>query len=153
MCLILNTFLKYYTPIFINLKNVIMKERSFIVSLGLMFFLFLGMISCNSKNEVEEPSLTLDKKVLEFTKAAGELSVNITTNQSSWVATSPADGEWLELQKTGDRLIVKATANDLAKVRKSYVLINAGGASEVISIIQVPADINLELMPEIVEIP
>lgn len=129
-----------------------MKTKSLILSLGMIVALFWGLVSCTKTEEVEAPSLSLDKKELQFAKEAGEMAVTVTTNQETWVATTPA--QWLTVEMAANKLTVKAKANTLAEARTSYVMVNAGGATpQVVKVTQVAADINLKLLPEVVEIP
>lgn len=131
-----------------------MKTKSFILGIGLIVAFLWSETSCTKAEEVEAPGLSLDKKELQFAKDAGDMAVNITTNQSSWIAVSPHEGKWLSLEMSGDKLTVKTKANTQAEARTSHIIVSAGAATpQVIKVTQVAADINLKLLPEEVEIP
>lgn len=125
---------------------------------ALHYFSFLLAIllgfSCAPKNDdVEEPTLTIQEKELRFDNSASEKSVAITTNQSKWVASSPKEGEWVEIAQSGNNMIVKVSPNTAGVERKTIILVNAGYLSEKIILTQSASDIVLEAQPESIDIP
>lgn len=129
-----------------------MKSR-LLFSVTLLMGLLLGWTSCTPKDELELPSLTVEHKTLQFETKGGELSLTVTTNQDSWDAFCPESGQWIELQKAGNKLTVKTTANPTADLRKSYILISAGIATQAVSIVQQAGEVVLELLPETIDVP
>lgn len=127
-----------------------MKTRLYAL-LGLIAILFMAP-SCN-KNEVEEATLELSKKELKFAKAGGEETLTVTTNKEKWVATSPAEGQWLTLTASGNSLMVKAAVNTKGTARKSYVLFQAGDATVKVDEEQSAADVVVTAIPGSLELP
>lgn len=115
--------------------------------------LLLGFACQPKQNDVEEPTLTLSTHDLSFDNAGAEQSVTITTNQNRWSASSPKEGDWVELSQNGNSLTVKLAPNAQGKSRQSIVLVNAGGIQEKIKITQSAADIVLEARPESISLP
>ena len=98
------------------------------------FSLLLGGIllclsSCAKEDEFELPTLVLSENQVTFDKGVSERNISVTTNQSSWVASSPQEGEWLSLVQEGNLLKVKVGENKKGTERTSYVLVNANGTS------------------------
>ena len=112
----------------------------------------LAFVSCNDDDDMEEATLEVSANDVNFTKAGGEQTVTITTNQEKWIASSPLESSWLTLTQNGDQLILKADPNNAGTDQKGYVLINAGGASAKISVMQSAGDVILNLSMETVNI-
>ena len=74
-------------------------------------------------------------------------TIAIPTNQRKWIASSPAEGEWLMLKQHGDNLVVRAMENLVVQECVSLILVMAGGAAEKVMVKQSAADIVLEISP------
>ena len=95
--------------------------------------IFLGGVialaaSCTKEDGFDEPTLTLSETAMSFDKGKSEKTVTITTNQASWIASSPAEGDWLAVTSEENVLKIKVLENTRGSERKTYVLVNAGGA-------------------------
>lgn len=122
--------------------------------LSILMLLSLFFVACAPESqEMEEPTLTVSETEIAFPNAAADKTVSITTNQSKWVATSPAEGTWLKLEQQGNNLVVKAMENTRGENRASYILINAGAISEKVMVKQGAADIVLNVSPEEINVP
>lgn len=122
--------------------------------MAVVLTLFMALPSCKPKEtEVEAAFLKLSQKQLELKASADEVSVTVTTNQSTWVATSPDNGKWIELSTSNDKITIKTKANEMAEPRKSYVLVNAGSATEAIEITQAAATLTLDVLPKSITVP
>ncbi len=113
--------------------------------LGLIAIAFIAF-SCK-KNNAEEATLEVSKSEIKFAKAASEEIITVTASAEKWIASSPVEGQWLTLVKEGTNLKVKADANEKGVSRRSYVLINAGGAAERIEVVQSAADVVIATNP------
>ncbi len=115
----------------------------------LLVSLALLCSSCSSEvsdpERVEKAYLTLSEEVIHFSRESDKRVVTVRTDASSWVATSPAEGKWLELSKTGDALIISAQGNDTGQERETYVLINAAETSSVLRVHQGSQDSSIEV--------
>ena len=69
--------------------------------------ILLFLSSCAKEDEFELPTLVLSENQVTFDKGVSERNISVTTNQSSWVASSPQEGEWLSLVQEGNLLKVK----------------------------------------------
>lgn len=131
-----------------------MKRKSFIFNLGLILALFWGLASCTpTKDEVEDASISVNPAEINFSAQGGEQTVTITTNQSTWIATSPAEESWISLEKAGNTLTVKAVVNTRPTQRKSYILINSGGTAQRISLSQAAAESILSTDNPVISVP
>lgn len=124
-----------------------MKRISFLTITLLL--VFLG-VSCTPKDDSvpDEPTLKLSTNSLVFTKEAQNPTapqVKITTNQSSWFATTSAD--WLELQQNGDGLLIKASENTKGLERKANVYVQVSGKQSLLQVTQSSADIIIGFAP------
>lgn len=122
------------------------------------FSLLLGGIllclsSCAKEDEFELPTLVLSENQVTFDKGVSERNISVTTNQSSWVASSPQEGEWLSLVQEGNLLKVKVGENKKGTERTSYVLVNANGAAGKIEVKQSAADVTLDVIPGEIYLP
>lgn len=59
-----------------------------------ILFLLLGsillcMFSCAKEDEFESPTLVLSENSIAFDKGVNERTISVTTNQGSWIASSP----------------------------------------------------------------
>lgn len=136
-----------------HLNIFIMRLKDLTRFLGLLALLLCGVSSCQTKEDIDEPILSVDKTELQFAVEGGELTLDVSTNQGDWTAASPEDGKWLDLRKDGELLVVRAKHNEMAETRKSYILINAGRISRTIAVSQTAADITLQLLPDNIEVP
>ncbi|MDO4691674.1 MAG: BACON domain-containing protein [Porphyromonadaceae bacterium] len=93
--------------------------------------LVLGF-SCTQDNKSQEPlMLSADRLALDFAAEGGSEIIKITTNVAAWVATAPQEGVWVELSQTKDELKIEVAPNMQAKVRTSYILVQAGETTPV----------------------
>lgn len=109
--------------------------------------------ACAKEDEFELPTLVLSENQVTFDKGVGERNISITTNQSSWVASSPQEGEWLSLVQDGNVLKLKVGENKAGADRTSYVVVNANGAAGKIEVKQRAADVTLDVLQAAVELP
>lgn len=131
-----------------------MKTRNFNL-LCIIVALFLGIISCTPKSDDVDPAtLSVAPGELTFANTSGEQVIKITTNQESWVSTSPQEGSWIELVPAGNNLTVKVKENTVAEIRSTYIIVSAGAATpQKVKVTQNPADVVLELTPEAINVP
>jgi lipoprotein len=123
-----------------------------------LLYLFLGGIilclsSCAKEDEFEMPTLVLSENTVSFDKGVGEKNISVTTNQSSWIASSPQEGDWISLAQDGNVLKIKVNENKVGSERTSYVLVNANGASSKIEVRQSSADVTLDVVPTAIYLP
>lgn len=126
-------------------------RKSLFSILTLLSVLFVA--SCSDDCDYEEPTLDVSTTQITLSNSSMDQTIAITTNQTKWVATSPAEGEWLMLEKQGSNLTVRAMENLLVEERVSYIFINAGGAAEKVMVTQSAADIVLEASPGEINVP
>ena len=122
------------------------------------YSLFLGgillcLFSCAKEDEFELPTLVLSENNVAFDKGVGERNISVTTNQSSWVASSPQEGDWISLVQDGNLLKVKVGENKMGVDRTGYVLVNANGATGKIEVKQSAADVTLDVVPTAIYLP
>ena len=122
------------------------------------YSLFLGgillcLFSCAKEDEFELPTLVLSENNVAFDKGVGERNISVTTNQSSWVASSPQEGDWISLVQDGNLLKVKVGENKMGAERTGYVLVNANGATGKIEVKQSAADVTLDVVPTAIYLP
>lgn len=115
--------------------------------------ILLCLFSCAKEDEFEMPTLVLSENSITFDKGVSERNISVTTNQASWIASSPQEGDWLSLVQDGNVLKVKATENKMGSERTSYVLVNANGASGKIAVTQSAADVTLDVAPDAIYLP
>lgn len=115
--------------------------------------ILLCLFSCAKEDEFEMPTLVLSENSIAFDKGVSERNISVTTNQSSWIASSPQEGDWLSLVQDGNVLKVKVTENKMGSERTSYVLVNANGASGKIAVTQSVADVTLDVAPDAIYLP
>ena len=115
--------------------------------------ILLCLFSCAKEDEFEMPTLVLAENSITFDKGVSERNISVTTNQASWIASSPQEGDWLSLVQDGNVLKVKATENKMGSERTSYVLVNANGASGKIAVTQSAADVTLDVAPDAIYLP
>ena len=99
-------------------------------------------------DEAEETTLSIDKTELSLPKDAGEASVNVSTNQSSWTAFKASDEAWLSLSRSGNTLQVKVTPNDLGSERSAIIIVSAGTMKQKLLVRQSQADVTIETFPK-----
>lgn len=128
-----------------------MKKKDFIFNWGIIFFFLMGVFACKQNQEIDVPKLRLDQNALNFKAEGGEISILVESNQPSWVAISPEEGKWLDIEKVGNKLTVRAKVNDRPEVRTSYIFISAGGVNQKVSVTQEPSGLSLFLTAEKVE--
>lgn len=121
-----------------------MKKYLFSV-FALFTMICLALTSC-TKDDVEESTLALSTNACEFTNAAGDQSVAVTTNEEKWNAISNV--EWVHAEAFGSTLTVKVDANESTKDRSAEILVIAGTASEKIEVRQSASDIAIIAVPE-----
>ena len=115
--------------------------------------ILLCLFSCAKEDEFELPTLVLSENNVTFDKGVGERNISVTTNQSSWVASSPQEGDWLSLVQDGNLLKVKVGENKMGTERRSYVLVNANGATGKVEVKQSAADVTLDVVPTEIYLP
>ena len=120
-----------------------MKRINFLF-IPLVVVLFI-VFSC--KEEVIEPILDLSQKEIKLDKTGSVITIDVATNQDNWIATSPAEGDWLYLEQHESTLSVKATENEFGKTRSTYILVQAGMLFQKIALSQLEADVVLEVSP------
>lgn len=119
-----------------------------------MLLSLLIVASCSSDDDdFVEATLDVSTKQVTLSNSSMDQTIAITTNQTKWIATSPAEGDWLMLEQQGNDLVVRAMENLLVEERTSYILINAGGAAEKIMVKHSAADIVLEASPGEINVP
>ena len=119
----------------------------------LMLLSVLFVASCSDDNDYVEPTLEVSTTQVTLTSGSMDQTIAITTNQTKWIATSPAEGEWLMLEQQGSNLVVRAMENLVVEERVSYIFISAGGAAEKVMVKQSAADIVLEASPGEINVP
>lgn len=106
--------------------------------------------SC-SKDEVEEPTLTLSEtSTITLPKAVSEKTVTVTTNQTEW--TAMANVNWIELVQSGTTLTIKTTENFESNLRKGEVMVMAGGLGRKLMIEQAASDATIVTIPDKLEL-
>lgn len=123
-----------------------------------ILFLLLGsillcMFSCAKEDEFESPTLVLSENSIAFDKGVNERTISVTTNQGSWIASSPQEGDWLSLVQDANVLKVKVTENTMGTERMGYVIVNANGATAKIEVRQSAADVTLDVVPTAIYLP
>ena len=123
-----------------------------------ILFLLLGsillcMFSCAKEDEFESPTLVLSESSIAFDKGVSERTISVTTNQGSWIASSPQEGDWLSLVQDANVLKVKVTENTMGTERTGYVIVNANGATAKIEVRQSAADVTLDVVPTAIYLP
>lgn len=126
-------------------------KKNFFSILMLLSVLFVA--SCSDDNDYVEPTLDVSTPQITLSNSSMDETIAITTNQTKWIATSPAEGEWLMLEQQGNNLVVRAMENLLVEERVSYIFISAGGAAEKVMVKQSAADIVLEASPGEINVP
>ena len=113
----------------------------------------LCLCSCAKEDEFEMPTLVLSESSVSFDKGVGERTISVTTNQNSWIASSPQEGDWLSLVQDGNVLKVKVAENKMGTERISHVIVNANGATGKIEVRQSAADVTLDVVPTATYLP
>lgn len=113
----------------------------------------LCLCSCAKEDEFEMPTLVLSESSVSFDKGVGERTISVTTNQNSWIASSPQEGDWLSLVQDGNVLKVKVAENKMGTERISHVIVNANGATGKIEVRQSAADVTLDGVPTAIYLP
>ena len=113
----------------------------------------LCLCSCAKEDEFEMPTLVLSESSVSFDKGVGERTISVTTNQNSWIASSPQEGDWLSLVQDGNVLKVKVAENKMGTERISHVIVNANGATGKIDVRQSAADVTLDVVPTAIYLP
>lgn len=113
----------------------------------------LCLCSCAKEDEFEMPTLVLSESTVSFDKGVGERTISVTTNQNSWIASSPQEGDWLSLVQDGNVLKVKVAENKMGTERISHVIVNANGATGKIEVRQSAADVTLDVVPTAIYLP
>jgi hypothetical protein len=102
--------------------------------------------SCINES-VEESTLSLSvEDVIEFSKQASEMSIDVVTNQTEWTAYANVD--WVSIEQENNTINLTVLENEVAKERKASLLVIAGAASKKLSIVQTGAEVNITLSPE-----
>lgn len=105
--------------------------------------------SCTFEPEVEEPTLTIEgltEETLYLEKEGAEKSYVVNTNQDDWRVAINAS--WITAVRDGDKLIIKAEANNVLEERKATLLVVAGKSQRRVDILQRAADLSLNVLPE-----
>ena len=113
----------------------------------------LCLCSCAKEDEFEMPTLVLSESSVSFDKGVGERTISVTTNQNSWIASSPQEGDWLSLVQDGNVVKVKVAENKMGTERISHVIVNANGATGKIEVRQSAADVTLDVVPTAIYLP
>ena len=113
----------------------------------------LCLCSCAKEDEFEMPTLVLSESSVSFDKGVGERTISVITNQNSWIASSPQEGDWLSLVQDGNVLKVKVAENKMGTERISHVIVNANGATGKIEVRQSAADVTLDVVPTAIYLP
>lgn len=113
----------------------------------------LCLCSCAKEDEFEMPTLVLSESSVSFDKGVGERTISVTTNQNSWIASSPQEGDWLSLVQDGNVLKVKVAENKMGTERTGHVIVNANGATGKIEVRQSAADVTLDVVPTAIYLP
>lgn len=113
----------------------------------------LCLCSCAKEDEFEMPTLVLSESSVSFDKGVGERTISVTTNQNSWIASSPQEGDWLSLVQDGNVLKVKVVENKMGTERTGHVIVNANGATGKIEVRQSAADVTLDVVPTAIYLP
>ena len=115
--------------------------------------ILLCLFSCAKEDEIWNANTGAFWNSIAFDKGVSERNISVTTNQNSWIASSPQEGDWLSLVQDGNVLKVKVTENKIGTERTSYVLVNANGASGKIAVTQSAADVTLDVVPNAIYLP
>ena len=118
-----------------------------------IYGIVLCLCSCAKEDEFEMPTLVLSESSVSFDKGVGERTISVTTNQNSWIASSPQEGDWLSLVQDGNVLKVKVAENKMGTERISHVIVNANGATGKIEVRQSAADVTLDVVPTAIYLP
>lgn len=106
--------------------------------------------SC-SKDEVEEPTLTLSEtSTIKLLKAVSEKAITVTTNQKEWTALANVD--WIELTQSANTLTIKATMNATNTKRKAEVMVMAGGLGKKLMVEQEASNATIVTFPDKLEL-
>ena len=86
----------------------------------LMLLSVLFVASCSSDDDdFVEATLEVSTAQVTLSNSSMDQTVAITTNQTKWIATSPAEGDWLMLEQQGNNLVVRAMDDMLVEERGS----------------------------------
>ena len=66
----------------------------------LMLLSVLFVASCSDDNDYVEPTLEVSTTQVTLTSGSMDQTIAITTNQTKWIATSPAEGEMANARAT-----------------------------------------------------
>lgn len=126
------------------------------LSLGRHLLLALSVLvalsSCR-KDRLDPPTLSVSlEQELLLSGAGEEVTLPITTNQSSWKALTSAS--WLKLREAGNMLIVEAEANPQVQERMTSILVVAGAREIQVPVKQMIDKANaISLTPSVIQAP
>ncbi|MDO5074628.1 MAG: BACON domain-containing protein [Bacteroidales bacterium] len=115
----------------------------------LFAFLLLALLpmSCVQSNDLaEDISLEVEESSIVVPRAGEERLISIETNAKDWSYLSAEEGKWLTLSKENNNLRVVVDENTIATRRVGHIVIASGNVQKEITIEQIPADIQLELI-------
>jgi hypothetical protein len=87
---------------------------------------------CNAESRY----LSLSASEVNLPEDPSAASVTVTTDRLSWEYSVVKTGDWLTVDKSGDRLNLSASANTDTDERRATINVSAGGLNESVTIIQ-----------------
>ncbi|MDR0700578.1 MAG: hypothetical protein LBG28_15380 [Tannerella sp.] len=87
---------------------------------------------CNTESRY----LAVSASEISLPNEASEETLFVTTDQPSWGYSVAANGDWLTVSKTNDRLTVSASDNTDSRPRQAVINISTGGMSESVAVTQ-----------------
>lgn len=132
-----------------------MKKLFQLTGLLLWAVISLTLTACGDEYfGAEEATLEVSTTQLAFANNGGQQTLTIQTNQDKWVASSPEECSWLTISQNGNTLNAIAQTNTEGVERKGYILIQAGGAVEKVTVSQSAGDAYIQVdCPDEVELP
>ena len=132
-----------------------MKKLFQLTGLLLWAVISLTLTACGDEYfGAEEATLEVSTTQLAFANNGGQQTLTIQTNQDKWVASSPEECSWLTISQNGNTLNATAQTNTEGVERKGYILIQAGGAVEKVTVSQSAGDAYIQVdCPDEVELP
>ncbi len=118
-------------------------KKILLAMLAIAGLVFATSCSDDDDNDV---TLSLSQESIEFTKAAEEKSIAVSTDAESWSAIGSAD--WIDVKVNGNNLVVMVAENETVYDRKGKVLVVAGNANATIEVMQKGEDGTASVLPE-----
>lgn len=104
-------------------------------------------ISCVQKDDLaEDIFLNIEESSIIVSRAGEERLISIETNAKDWSFVSAEEGKWLTLTKENNNLRIVVDENTQARHRVGHIIVASGNQQKEITIEQIPADIQLELI-------